>query len=80
MGPTYQPLNMSESKVKFSNTVPVHPLTERIIGGIKFGEIESDCLITHGASANLYERLFTLSDLSQIHICSKCKNVANVIL
>jgi len=36
--------------------------------------------IAHGSSANLYERLFTLSDSSQIHICSKCKNVANVIL
>ncbi|KAJ1413111.1 RNA polymerase Rpb2, domain 7 [Sesbania bispinosa] len=88
MGPTfYQRLHhMSEDKVKFRNTGPVHPLTRQPVadrkrfGGIKFGEMERDCLIAHGASANLYERLFTLSDCSQIHICSKCKNVANVIM
>ncbi|CAL5204956.1 unnamed protein product [Lathyrus oleraceus] len=88
MGPTfYQRLHhMSEDKVKFRNTGPVHPLTRQPVadrkrfGGIKFGEMERDCLIAHGASSNLYERLFTLSDSSQIHICSKCKNVANVIL
>lgn len=76
---------MSEDKVKFRNTGPVHPLTRQPVadrkrfGGIKFGEMERDCLIAHGASANLHERLFTLSDSSQMHICQKCKNVANVI-
>ena len=72
MGPTfYQRLHhMSEDKVKFRNTGPVHPLTRQPVadrkrfGGIKFGEMERDCLIAHGASANLYERLFTLSDSS----------------
>lgn len=87
MGPTfYQRLvHMSEDKVKFRNTGPVHPLTRQPVadrkrfGGIKFGEMERDCLIAHGASANLHERLFTLSDSSQMHICRKCQTVANVI-
>uniref|UniRef100_A0A5B7ANF1 DNA-directed RNA polymerase subunit beta n=1 Tax=Davidia involucrata TaxID=16924 RepID=A0A5B7ANF1_DAVIN len=87
MGPTfYQRLtHMAEDKVKFRNTGPVHPLTRQPVadrkrfGGIKFGEMERDCLIAHGASANLHERLFTLSDSSQMHICQKCKNIANVI-
>ncbi|XP_043716099.1 DNA-directed RNA polymerases IV and V subunit 2-like [Telopea speciosissima] len=87
VGPTfYQRLiHMAEDKVKFRNTGPVHPLTRQPVsdrkrfGGVKFGEMERDCLIAHGASANLHERLFTLSDFSQMHICQKCTNIANVI-
>ncbi|GLU01242.1 hypothetical protein SLE2022_185550 [Rubroshorea leprosula] len=87
IGPTfYQRLiHMAEDKVKFRNTGPVHPLTRQPVadrkrfGGIKFGEMERDCLIAHGASANLHERLFTLSDSSQMHVCQKCENVASVI-
>lgn len=87
MGPTfYQRLvHMSEDKVKFRNTGPVHPLTRQPVadrkrfGGIKFGEMERDCLIAHGASANLHERLFTLSDSSEMHVCRKCKRMASVI-
>lgn len=58
--------HMAEDKVKFRNTGPVHPLTRQPVtdrnrfGGIKFGEIERDCLIAHGASANMHERLFSL--------------------
>lgn len=87
MGPTfYQRLiHMAEDKVKFRNTGPVHPLTRQPVadrkrfGGIKFGEMERDCLIAHGAAANLHERLFTLSDSSQIHICQNCKIIASTI-
>ncbi|XP_076947913.1 DNA-directed RNA polymerases IV and V subunit 2-like [Bidens hawaiensis] len=87
MGPTfYQRLvHMSEDKVKFRNTGPVHPLTRQPVadrkrfGGIKFGEMERDCLIAHGASANLHERLFTLSDCSEMHVCRRCKRMATVI-
>lgn len=47
--------------------------------GIKFGEVERDCLLAHGASANLHECLFTLSNSYQMHSYGKCKNVANVV-
>nr|CAD1830400.1 unnamed protein product [Ananas comosus var. bracteatus] len=88
MGPTfYQRLiHMAEDKVKFRNTGPVHPLTRQPVadrkrfGGVKFGEMERDCLLAHGAAANLHERLFMLSDFSQMHICQTCKRAANVIL
>ncbi|XP_047325523.1 DNA-directed RNA polymerases IV and V subunit 2-like [Impatiens glandulifera] len=87
IGPTmYQRLtHMAEDKVKFRNTGPVHPFTRQPVsdrkrfGGIKFGEMERDCLIAHGSSANLHERLFTLSDSSQMHVCGKCNNPANLV-
>ncbi|KAF9591991.1 hypothetical protein IFM89_011574 [Coptis chinensis] len=74
IGPTfYQRLiHMAEDKVKFRNTGPVHPLTRQPVadrkrfGGVKFGEMERDCLLAHGAAANLHERLFTLSDFSHM--------------
>ncbi|KAM3397289.1 DNA-directed RNA polymerases IV and V subunit 2 [Capsicum galapagoense] len=87
MCPTfYQRLtHMAEDKVKYRNTGPVHPLTRQPVadrkrfGGIIFGEMERDCLIAHGAASNLHERLFTLSDSSEMHICGKCERMANVI-
>ncbi|KQK03136.1 DNA-directed RNA polymerases IV and V subunit 2 [Brachypodium distachyon] len=88
MGPNfYQRLtHMAEDKVKFRNTGPVHPLTRQPVadrkrfGGVKFGEMERDCLLAHGAAANLHERLFMLSDFSQMHICRTCERVANVVM
>lgn len=87
MGPTfYQKLvHMSEDKVKFRNIGPVHPLTRQPVadrkrfGGVKFGEMERDCIIAHGSTANLYERLYSLCDASHMHICRKCNNMASVI-
>ncbi|KAI3793439.1 hypothetical protein L1987_36058 [Smallanthus sonchifolius] len=87
MGPTvYQKLvHMSEDKVKFRNIGPVHSLTRQPVadrkrfGGVKFGEMERDCIIAFGATSNLYERLYTLCDESHMHICRKCNNMASVI-
>ncbi|KAK1409555.1 hypothetical protein QVD17_36081 [Tagetes erecta] len=87
MGPTfYQKLvHMSEDKVKFRNIGPVHPLTRQPVAdrkrfdGVKVGEMERDCIIAHGPTANLYERLYTLCDASHMHVCRKCNNMASVI-
>ncbi|XP_057836292.1 DNA-directed RNA polymerases IV and V subunit 2 [Cryptomeria japonica] len=88
IGPTYYQrlIHMAEDKLKYRNQGPVHPLTRQPIadrkrhGGIKFGEMERDCMLAHGATANLLERLFYLSDPSRMHICSQCQMVATVIL
>ncbi len=41
-------------------------------GGLRFGEMEGDALVGHGAAMLLHEKLMDDSDQLDVHICSDC--------
>ncbi len=86
MGPIfYQRLkHMVEDKIHSRSSGPLVMLTRQPAegrardGGLRFGEMERDCLIAHGGSEFLKEIMMEKSDNFQCYICKSCGLIGQV--
>jgi len=84
MGPCYyQRLrHCSADKIHSRSSGPLVMLTRQPAegrareGGLRFGEMERDCVIAHGISEFTKERFMECSDLFRCHSCKECGLIA----
>ncbi|KAK2634349.1 hypothetical protein Ddye_029141 [Dipteronia dyeriana] len=83
IGPVYyQRLrHMVSDKFQVRSTGPTDQITRQPIkgrkrgGGIRFGEMERDAMLAHGAAYLLHDRLHTCSDYHIADVCSLCGSI-----
>uniref|UniRef100_A0A914WPW3 DNA-directed RNA polymerase n=1 Tax=Plectus sambesii TaxID=2011161 RepID=A0A914WPW3_9BILA len=81
----YQRLrHMIADKFQVRATGPIDPVTHQPVkgrkraGGIRFGEMERDALIGHGAAFALQDRLLCCSDRDHAELCTRCGSLLSV--
>lgn len=79
----YQKLkHMVTDKIHSRTTGPVTNLTRQPLsgrlkeGGLRFGEMETQCIAAHGMASFLKERMFECSDKYETYICDNCGLIA----
>ena len=86
IGPTfYQRLkHMVNDKIHSRSSGPVVMLTRQPAegrsrdGGLRFGEMERDCILSHGLSQFLKERMIDVSDHFKVNVCELCGLISSV--
>lgn len=61
-------------KITATTRQPLHGRAKG--GGLRFGEMERDCVVSHGMSSLLWERMMKVSDEFQIFVCGGCGMMA----
>ncbi len=65
-------------KIHARSKGPVQNLTRQAMdgranfGGLRIGQMENDCLVAHGISKFLYDKMFLSSDAFYVIICNSC--------
>ncbi|KAL5006288.1 hypothetical protein ScPMuIL_015094 [Solemya velum] len=83
----YQRLrHMVSDKFQVRTTGPIDAVTHQPVkgrrraGGVRFGEMERDALISHGAAFLLQDRLLNCSDKSVARVCTECGSILSPLL
>ena len=77
----YQKHIQVSDKFQVRSVGPVNPLTRQPVkgrkagGGVRFGEMERDALLSHGAAYLLHDRLHLCSDYGVSDVCGRCGSV-----